>query len=45
MRRGIPSRPIECWMRNVTWKPTSISQKLTLPMPSLSSRPVIFGNQ
>ncbi len=44
-RRGIPSRPITCWIRNVTRKPTNISQKLSLPRPSLSIRPVIFGNQ
>ena len=45
MRRGMPSRPIECWMRKVTWKPMNISQKLVFPRPSFSRRPVIFGNQ
>ncbi len=41
----MPLRPAECWIRNVIQKPTSISQKLVLPMRSLSIRPVIFGNQ
>ena len=45
MRRGMPLRPAECWIRNVRWKPTNISAKPTLPSVSLSIRPVIFGNQ
>ena len=45
IRRGMPSRPIECWTRNVVWKPISIVQKLILPSFSSIIRPVIFGNQ
>ncbi len=45
MRRGMPDRPAECWIRNVRWKPTNISAKPILPSFSLSIRPVIFGNQ
>src|SRR4051794_12223701 len=45
MRRGIPSSPSECWMRNVTLKPTNISQKESLPSDSDSILPDSFGNQ
>src|SRR3712207_1637473 len=45
MRRGMPDRPSECWIRKVTLKPTRIVQKEALPSGSLSIRPDIFGNQ
>ena len=45
MRRGMPSSPAECWIRNVRWKPMKKSTNDTLPRPSDISRPVIFGNQ
>ena len=41
----MPSRPAECWIRNVTWKPTKKKAKETLPRVSLIIRPLIFGNQ
>ena len=44
-RRGIPSRPIECWTRKVALKPTNVSQKESLPSDSDIIRPVIFGYQ
>ena len=36
-RRGMPSRPITCWIRKVDEKPKNISQKLSLPRPSSAS--------
>jgi hypothetical protein len=41
----MPSRPAECWIRNVQWNPIRNSQNDTLPRPSDIIRPVIFGNQ
>jgi hypothetical protein len=45
MRRGMPSRPAECWIRKVVWNPMNTKPKDHLPRPSDSIRPLIFGNQ
>ena len=37
--------PSMCIGKNVRLKPMNMSTKWTLPRPSLSIRPVIFGNQ
>jgi len=45
MRRGMPSRPSVCMIRNVPLKPMNTVQKFHSPSLLLSKRPVIFGNQ
>jgi hypothetical protein len=34
-----------CMGKNVRLKPMNVSQKLHLPQPTVSIRPVIFGSQ
>src|SRR4029077_2775164 len=45
MRRGMPSRPSVCMIRNVPLKPMNRVQKFHSPRFRLSILPVIFGNQ
>ena len=45
MRRGMPARPSRCIGKNVSWRPTNMSVKWTLPSRSSSIRPSILGNQ
>src|SRR6266446_5342994 len=45
MRRGIPSNPSVCMIRNVPLKPMKSVQKFHSPRVRFRRRPVIFGNQ
>src|SRR5712692_1048222 len=45
MRRGIPSSPSVCMIKNVPLKPMKSVQKFHSPRVRFSRRPVILGNQ
>src|SRR5229473_3044959 len=45
MRRGIPSKPSVCMIKNVPLKPMNSVQKFHSPSVRLNKRPVILGNQ